>query len=80
MDYLGLFYLKPCVGFSPCILLPLSAVFSSIAVLQVFGLLFITKVLNWSCYYFVDLAGNFLVRIILLDVIKFRARKNTRLS
>ena len=48
--------------------LPLSAVFSSIIVCQVFGLLFFINTLNWRYYYFVVFASYFLLPILLLDI------------
>jgi hypothetical protein len=48
--------------------LPLSAVFSSIIVCQVFGLLFFVNTLNWRYYYFVVFASYFLLPILLLDI------------
>jgi len=48
--------------------LPLSAIFGSIIISQVFGLLFFVNTLNWRYYYFVVFASYFLLPILLLDI------------
>ena len=48
--------------------LPLSAIFGSIIISQVFGLLFFVNILNWRYYYFVVFASYFLLPILLLDI------------
>ena len=57
--------------------LSISAIFSSIVILQVFGLLLITGVLNYRYYYFIVLAAYFLLPMIWLDVIRLMKRKES---
>ena len=59
-----------------CRWLPLAAIFSSIVIIQVLGLLFIANVLNWRYYYFVDLGAYFLIPMVLLDVKRWKTRKS----
>ncbi|WPD22498.1 MAG: hypothetical protein SD837_20215 [Candidatus Electrothrix scaldis] len=48
-------------------LLPLSALFSSVHLVQVVALLFLIGTVNWRYYYFVVLGGYFLLPLLLLD-------------
>ncbi|CAK8717697.1 Dolichyl-phosphate-mannose-protein mannosyltransferase [Candidatus Electrothrix aarhusensis] len=46
---------------------PLSALFSSVIMVQIIALLFLVGTVNWRYYYFVLLGGYFLLPLILLD-------------
>lgn len=48
--------------------IPLTAIFSSFLLIQVFVLLFVINILNWRYYYFVCLGGMFLGPLVLLDL------------
>jgi len=56
---------------------PLSAIFSSVILVQVIALLVFVGTVNWRYYYFVLLGGYFLLPVILLDL---RFLKHRRLS
>ena len=46
---------------------PLSALFSSVIMVQIIALLFLVGTVNWRYYYFVLLGGYFLLPLVLLD-------------
>ena len=55
-----------------CRKLPLSAIFSFVILVQALALICI-NVMNWRYYYFVCLAGYFLVPVILLDIRRWKS-------
>ncbi len=59
---------------------PLSAVFSSVILVQVVSLLIFVGTTNWRYYYFVLLGGYFLLPIMLLDRHVFRLQKPQKVS
>ncbi len=69
-----LLYLFP-LSLLLCRWFPLSAIFSTVILTQVAGLLFFVGTTNWRYYYFVLLGGYFLLPIILLDLRFLRLQK-----
>ena len=69
-----LLYLFP-LSLLLCRWFPLSAIFSTVILAQVAGLLFFVGTTNWRYYYFVLLGGYFLLPIILIDLRFFRLQK-----
>ena len=61
-----LLYLFP-LSILLCRWFPLSAIFSSVILVQVLALLIFVETVNWRYYYFVLLGGYFLLPILLLD-------------
>ncbi len=55
--------------------LPLSAIYSTVILVQVFALLFFVGTVNWRYYYFVLLGGYFLLPIWLLDLYHLKKPK-----
>ena len=66
-----LLYLFP-LSIVLCRWLPLSAIFSSVILVQVSALLLFVDTVNWRYYYFVLLGGYFLLPVILLDLHRLR--------
>ena len=58
-----------------CRWMPLSAIYSTVVLAQVAGLLFLIETLNWRYYYFVLVAGYGLLPLLLLDIKNIRIRK-----
>ena len=58
-----------------CRWFPLSAVFSTVILAQVAGLLLFVGTVNWRYYYFVLLGGYFLLPIILVDIRYLRQQR-----
>lgn len=58
-----------------CRWFPLSAIFSTVILVQVAGLLLFVGTVNWRYYYFVLLGGYFLLPILLTDIRYMRQQK-----